>query len=165
MSRYHHNLETSKEYFTEVVTTHTFEDRVETIRAAQELEIEVCAGGIFGLGESEDDRVSMALTLRELRVDSVPINILIPLPGTPLENTSLMTPEQVLRSIALYRIIHPDVPVRLAGGREHVLQDFLGMAFMAGIDAMMIGGYLTQGGRQPEDDEKFVAAIKKIWTS
>ncbi|MBU0482045.1 MAG: biotin synthase BioB [Proteobacteria bacterium] len=165
MSRYHHNLETSREFFPKIVSTHTFDERVETILAAQEVGVEVCAGGIFGLGESEDDRISMAVTLSELRVDSVPINVLVPLPGTPLENMNPLTPEQVLRSIALYRIIHPDVPIRLAAGRESVLQDFLGMAFMAGVDGMMIGGYLTQRGRQPEDDEKFVAAIKKIWTS
>lgn len=165
VNRYHHNLEASKEFFPQVVSTHTFEDRINTIKACQEVGIEVCAGGIFGLGESEDDRISMALSLRELEVDSVPINILIPLPGTPLANLPAISVADVLRSIALYRLIHPKIPIRLAGGRESILNDLLGTAFMAGIDGMMIGGYLTQRGRSPEEDRRFVAEIQQIWTS
>ena len=98
----------------------------------------------------------MALSLRELKVDSVPINILIPLPGTPLAETPLMNPDQVLRSIALYRIIHPDVPVRLAGGREHVLRDFLSMAFMAGVDGMMEPEELCDSVIEALDQERFL---------
>jgi biotin synthase len=165
VSRYHHNLETSKEFFPQVVSTHTFEDRINTIRACQEAGLEVCAGGIFGLGESEADRISMALSLRELKVDSVPINILIPLPGTPLANLPAIPVAAILRSMALYRLIHPEVPIRLAGGRESILNDLLGTAFMSGIDGMMIGGYLTQRGRSPEEDSRFVAEIQQIWTS
>jgi biotin synthase len=163
MTRYHHNLETSKEFFPQVVTTHTFAERVETIVAAQSAGLEVCAGGIFGLGETEEDRVSMALTLRDLQVDSVPINILIPLPGTPLANQLPLTSLQILRAIALYRIILQDVPVRLAAGRESALQDFLSSAFMAGADGMMIGGYLTERGRAVEKDLEFVRQIRKLW--
>ncbi|MCK4838972.1 MAG: biotin synthase BioB [Desulfobulbaceae bacterium] len=165
VSRYHHNLETSKEFFPKVVSSHTFEDRVDTIKACQEADLEVCAGGIFGLGESEADRISMALSLRELKVDSVPINILIPLPGTPFADLPAIPVADVLRSIALYRLIHPKVPLRLAGGRESILNDLLGTAFMSGIDGMMIGGYLTQRGRSPEEDSRFVAEIQQIWTS
>ncbi len=165
ISRYHHNLEASEEFFPQVVSTHSFQDRVDTIRACQEVGLEVCAGGIFGLGESENDRVSMAMSLRELKVDSIPINILIPLPGTPLENMAPLSVAEVLRSIALYRLIYPEVPIRLAGGRETVLGDSLGLAFMAGVDAMMIGGYLTQRGRMPEEDRRFVAEMKNIWIS
>ncbi len=165
VSRYHHNLETSREFFPKVVTTHTFEDRVNTIKACREADLDVCAGGIFGLGESEDDRISMALSLRELKVDSVPLNILIPLPGTPLAEMAPIPAAEVLRSIALYRLINPEVPIRLAGGRETILTDLLGSAFMAGADGMMIGGYLTQRGRAPEDDRRFVAEIQRIWTS
>lgn len=165
VSRYHHNLETSREFFPEVVSTHTFDDRIATIQACQEAGLEVCAGGIFGLGESEKDRISMALTLRELKVDSVPINILIPLPGTPFAKLPAISVAEVLRSIALYRLIHPLVPLRLAGGRESVLNDLLGTAFMSGIDGMMIGGYLTQRGRSPEEDTRFVAEIKQLWTT
>jgi len=165
VSRYHHNLETSREFFPKVVATHTFEDRINTVKACQEAGLEVCAGGIFGLGESEDDRISMALTLRELKVDSVPINILIPLPGTPMADLPPIPVAEVLRSIALYRLIHPNIPIRLAAGRETVLADQLGAAFMAGADGMMIGGYLTQRGRSPEADNRFVAEMQRIWNS
>ena len=163
LTRYHHNLETSREFFEQVVSTHTFADRTDTIIAAQEAGLEVCAGGIFGLGESEDDRISMAMTLREHNVDSVPINVLIPLPGTPLAETEPLPVAEILRSIALYRLIFPDIPIRLAAGRETALSDFLSSALMAGADGMMIGGYLTQRGRSPEADHHLVAEIKRIW--
>ena len=163
LTRYHHNLETSKEFFEQVVSTHTFADRTDTIIAAQEAGLEVCAGGIFGLGESEDDRISMALTLREHNVDSVPINVLIPLPDTPLAETEPLAVAEILRSIALYRLIFPEIPIRLAAGRETALSDFLSSALLAGADGMMIGGYLTQRGRSPEADHHLVAEIKRIW--
>ena len=165
LSRYHHNLETSQEYFARVVTTHTFAERLETIRAAQEAGLEVCAGGIFGLGETEDDRVSMALTLAACRVDSVPINILIPLPGTPMAHNPPLSVHEILRAIALVRIILPAVPVRLSAGRETALKDFVGMAFMAGADGMMIGGYLTQQGRLPAEDQQLIEEIKRLWSA
>ncbi len=163
LSRYHHNLETSKEFFYEMVSTHTFKERVDTIRAAHEAGLEVCAGGIIGLGETEDDRVSMALSLAELQVESVPLNILIPLPGTPLADVQPLQIHEILRAIALFRLILPDVPLRLAAGRESQLADFLSSAFMAGADGMMIGGYLTQRGRKAETDRQFVAEIQKLW--
>ncbi len=165
MCRYHHNLETSKEFFPQVVSTHTFAERVATIVAAQDAGLEVCAGGIFGLGESEDDRISMGMTLRDLQVDSVPINVLIPLPGTPMAATESLPVLEILRSIALYRLIFPDLPIRLAAGRETALSDFLSSALLAGADGMMIGGYLTQRGRSPEDDHRLVAEMKRIWRS
>ena len=165
LSRYHHNLETSKEFFPQVVSTHSFDDRINTIVAAQEAGLEVCAGGIFGLGESEEDRISMALSLKECKVDSVPINILVPLPGTPFEKNQPLAALEILRAIALYRLIMPDIPVRLAAGRESALGDFLSSAFMAGADGMMIGGYLTQRGRSPEQDQQFVAEIKRLWST
>jgi len=165
VSRYHHNLESSREYFPQVATTHTFAERVATIRAAQEAGLEVCAGGIFGLGENEDDRISLALSLRELAVDSVPVNVLIPLPGTPLAGTTPLGVAEIIRSLALFRLILPEVPIRLAAGRESALGDFLGLAFMAGADGMMIGGYLTQRGRLPQDDQRFISEILRIWTT
>lgn len=165
VSRYHHNLESSREYFPQVATTHTFAERVATIQAAQAAGLEVCAGGIFGLGESEDDRISLALTLKELGVDSVPLNVLLPLPGTPLAGMKPLVVSEIMRALALFRLILPEVPIRLAAGRESAMKDFLGMAFMAGADGMMIGGYLTQKGRLPEDDQRFVAEILRIWTS
>jgi biotin synthase len=163
MSRYHHNLETSREYFDRIVSTHSFEERLDTIRAAQEEGLEVCAGGIVGLGESEDDRISLAVTLAELGVDSVPFNILIPLPGTPLSHLSPLSPAEILRAISLFRIICRKGPLRLCAGRESALGDFLAMAFMAGADGMMIGGYLTQRGRKPEEDHRLVDQVKELW--
>ncbi|NTV12866.1 MAG: biotin synthase BioB [Desulfobulbaceae bacterium] len=165
VSRYHHNLESSREYFPQVATTHTFAERLATIRAAQEAGLEVCAGGIFGLGESEDDRISLALTLKELAVDSVPLNVLIPLPGTPLAGMTPLGVAAIIRSLALFRLLLPEVPIRLAAGRESALGDFLGLAFMAGADGMMIGGYLTQRGRLPQDDQRFIAEITRLWTT
>lgn len=163
LSRYHHNLETSREFFPRIVTTHTFEERIATIQAARQAGIEVCAGGIIGLGESETDRISMALTLAELRVESVPLNILIPLPGTPLAEIKPLAKQEILRAIALFRLILPDAALRLAAGRESALNDFLSSAFMAGADGMMIGGYLTQRGRSAEMDRQFVHAIQDLW--
>ncbi len=164
VSRYHHNLESSREFFPKVATTHTFEERVATIRAAQETGLEVCAGGIVGLGETEDDRISMAVTLRDLEVDSVPFNILIPLPGTPLADRPMLSPKEILRAIALFRLICPEGPLRLCAGRESALDDLLGMAFMAGADGMMIGGYLTQRGRTPEADHQLVNRMQELWS-
>jgi biotin synthase len=164
LSRYHHNLESSREFFPRVCTTHTFEERLATIAAARAAGLEVCAGGIFGLGESEDDRISMALSLKECGVDSVPLNLLIPLPGTPMAGTAPISVAEVLRAIALYRLILPAVPIRLAAGRESLLRDFLAAAFLAGADGMMIGGYLTQGGRRPEEDHRFLRELAGLWS-
>jgi len=162
-SRYHHNLESSREYFPRVCSTHTFDDRLATIKAAHEAGLEVCSGGIFGLGESEADRVSMALTLLDCRVESVPLNILIPLPGTPMAGTPPLSKFEILRAVAIYRLILPAVPIRFAGGREVFLEDFLSLAFMAGMDGLMIGGYLTQAGRPPEKDNLFREEMIGIW--
>lgn len=163
LSRYHHNLEAAEAYFPRIATTHTFVERVETILAAKSAGLEVCAGGIFGLGESEDDRLALALTLRDLGVDSVPINLLIPLPGTPLFGTPPLPVRAILRSLALYRLLLPNIPIRLAAGRESALTDFLSAAFLAGADGMMIGGYLTERGRSPEMDLRFVTMIRELW--
>jgi len=164
VSRYHHNLEASREFFPKICTSHSFGDRVATIRAAQGVGLSVCSGGIFGLGESEADRLSMAMSLGECGIDSVPINILIPLPGTPCAGLPPLTIAEILRSIALYRLILPQAAIRLAAGRESALGDFLSSAFMAGADGMMIGGYLTQRGRSPEADLKFAEDVKQLWS-
>lgn len=164
MSRYHHNLESSERFFPQVTTTHTFADRITTIRAAQEAGLEVCSGGILGLGENEEDRLSMAATLAELAVDSVPLNILIPLPGTPLAAAEPLPIREILRGIAFCRLLLPQVCVRLAGGREVALNDSLASAFMAGADGMMIGGYLTQRGRTPAADREFAHQMVALWS-
>ena len=164
VSRYHHNLEASQEFFPQVCTSHSFADRVATIKAAQAVGLSVCSGGIFGLGESEADRLSMAMSLVEYGIDSVPINILIPLAGTPCADLPPLTIAEILRSVALYRLILPQAAIRLAAGRESALADFLSSAFMAGADGMMIGGYLTQRGRSPEADRQFAEDIQHLWS-
>jgi biotin synthase len=163
LTRYHHNLETSENYFNKVVTTHAFQDRIKTIKAAKKAGLEVCSGGIIGLGETMDDRIRMALTLKELDVDSVPINILVPIKGTGLENMPVLSNSEAIRTIAIFRIILKDKIIKIAAGRESVLKDFQAMAFMAGANGMLIGGYLTIKGRGVEEDWKLVEEVKMLW--
>jgi biotin synthase len=163
LSRYHHNIETSESFFPKVISTHSFEERISTIRTAKEAGLEVCSGGIIGLGESAEDRVEMALTLASLVVDSVPINILVPVPGTPLASQAPLSVEEIIRTIAMFRLIFPKIAIRIAGGRESALMDFQGLAFWAGADAMLIGGYLTIAGRPIEVDLRLVREVKRLW--
>jgi biotin synthase len=163
LSRYHHNIETSESFFPKVITTHSFKERISTIHAAKDVGLEVCSGGIIGLGESAEDRVSMALSLVGLGVDSVPLNILIPIPGTPLASQAPLSVEEILRTIAIFRLIFPKKAIRIAGGRESALMDFQGLAFWAGADAMLIGGYLTIAGRALDVDLRLVREIKRLW--
>jgi len=163
LKRYHHNLETSSRFFPKICTTHTYEERVQTIKSALEVGLEVCAGGIIGLGESEEDRYLMARDLAELGVHSSPLNILVPIKGTPLEKRPVLSMTEILRTVSIWRIVLPWAAIRLAGGREKVLRDIQALAFMAGADAMLIGGYLTTRGRCVEEDMEMTAHIKEIW--
>lgn len=163
LSRYHHNIETSSNFFPKIVTTHTFQERIETIKAAKRIGLEVCSGGIIGMGETFNDRIEMALQLKELDVDSVPINILVPIKGTALEKQDILSPIDALRTIAIFRIILKDKIIKIAAGRESILKDFQALAFMAGANGMLIGGYLTIRGRGVDEDWKLVEEIKKIW--
>ena len=163
VTRYQHNLETSARFFPQIVTTHTFDDRVRTIRAAKALGFVVCSGGIVGIGETREDRISLALTLRELQVDVIPINALMPIPGTPLADSAPISPAEVLKTIAIFRLIMPDKIIKLAGGRESVLKDFQAMAFLAGANGMITGGYLTQHGREVDEDQRLVEEVRAAW--
>lgn len=163
LSRYHHNIETSREHFPKIVSTHAFDDRITTVRNAVKAGLSTCCGGIIGMGETRQDRASMALTLKELNVDSVPINILMPLAGTPLAGAPPITMSEVLKTIAVFRIVMPDKTIKVAAGRESFLKDFQGMAFMSGANGMLIGGYLTQRGRSVEEDKKMIDEIYHIW--
>ena len=163
LSRYHHNLETSPGYFAKIVTTHTFSDRINTIRAAKRAGLEVCSGGIIGMGETLNDRIDLALTLKELGVDSVPINILVPIKGTALESLNPLSGSEAIRTIALFRIILKNKIIKIAAGRESILKDFQALAFMAGANGMLIGGYLTIKGREIDEDRRLVAEIKSLW--
>jgi biotin synthase len=152
LNRYHHNIETSREYFPRVCTTHTFDERIELLRHARELGLSACSGGILGMGESMEDRVSMAFTLRELDVDSVPLNFLMPNMGTPFENIKAITPLEALHSLALLRMVLPNKEIRICGGRGPALGQLHPLIFMAGADGFLIGNYLTTTGLAPADD-------------
>ncbi|MDI6741100.1 MAG: biotin synthase BioB [Smithella sp.] len=164
VSRYHHNIETSREFFPTIVGTHTFDERVATIKRAVVAGLSTCSGGMIGMGESRADRVSMVMTLKELDVDSMPINILLPVDGTPLTGIAPISVGEALKTIAIFRIALPDKVIRLAAGRENHLKDFQGMAFMSGANAMMVGGYLTKRGRPVEEDKKLAEEIRRAWT-
>lgn len=163
LSRYHHNIETSPNYYPNIVTTHSFQDRVATVRAAKRAGLEVCSGGIIGMGESWDDRIDMVIILKELDVDSVPINVLVPIKGTGLENIKILSCVDVIKTIAIFRIVLEDKIIKIAAGRESILKDFQAMAFMAGANGMLIGGYLTIKGRDINDDQALAEEVKRSW--
>jgi len=165
MIRYHHNIETSKENYPKIVTTHNFQERVNTIKNAYDAGFSICSGGILGLGESWEDRISMAETIKDLPVDSIPLNILVPIEGTGIYGIEQIKPEDVIRTIALFRMILKDRTIRVIAGRESQIKDYQAMAFMAGANGMMVGGYLTVNGRSEDDDKKLVSEIEQIWAS
>ncbi|MEW6531946.1 MAG: biotin synthase BioB [Thermodesulfobacteriota bacterium] len=156
VTRYNHNLETSREYYPEICTTHSYEQRVETVRTVLAAGMSACCGGIIGLGESPQQRLDLAFTLAELGVDCVPINILNPRPGTPLEHAMRPEPLEILKTVALFRLILPQATIKIAGGREANLGDFQAMALRSGANGMIIGGYLTTSGRSVEEDWEMV---------
>lgn len=156
INKIHHNLETSENYFPNICTTHTFAERVETIKRAKALGFKICCGGLFGIGESPRERIELAFTLKELDVESVPMNFFIPVKGTPLENTKKLSPEEILKTISIFRLILPVQDIIICGGREVNLRDLQSMIFQAGANGMMSGGYLTTGGRDQQTDLKMI---------
>lgn len=152
VTRYHHNLETAESFFPNICTTHAYERDVESLRAARAAGMEVCSGGIIGLGESREQRAELAWTLAELGVDSVPINFLNAIPGTRLEHMPRLAPQEALRTIALFRIMHPGRDILIAGGRSHVLGEWQSWLYAAGANGLMIGDYLTTSGAAFETD-------------
>ncbi len=154
--RYHHNLETSERFFPEICSTHTYRDKLRTIEAALSAGLSVCSGGIFGIGETWQDRVDMAFALKELDVDSVPINFLIPVKGTPMGELSYLNPIEALKIIGTYRFILPGKQIRVCGGRAQVLGEFNSMVFSSGSDAILTGNYLTTTGRTFGDDLELI---------
>lgn len=159
LKRYNHNLETSERHFSDVVTTHVFADRVNTIKAAQAAGLGICAGGVFGIGETEMDRIDMALQLRELGVDTIPMNFLHPIEGTPMGGYATLEPKEVLRIIALYRFVLPKVNLKIAGGRVLNLRDTQSWIFYAGATSILSGNYLTTAGRSVEEDMRMLSDL------
>lgn len=151
ITRIHNNLETSERFFGQICTTHDFADKVQAIKNAQAVGLEVCSGGIFGLGESVEDRIDMALSLRALNVNSVPINMLNPIAGTPLEHNAVLDSDTLTRIVAVYRFILPKQAIRLAGGRG-LLEDNGRQCFQAGANALITGDMLTTTGTTIEID-------------
>ncbi len=152
VTRYHHNLETSKRFYPEICGTQHWADRLKTVGQAKEVGLEVCCGGLFGLGETWQDRVELAKTLCRLEVDSVPINFFTPISGTPLGNRQPMPAEEALRIIALFRILMPRTSLRICGGRPTVLGSRWPELLDAGAESLMTGNYLTTSGFTTESD-------------
>jgi len=156
LDRLHHNLETSESFYPEICTTHDYADRVETVKAADDAGMEVCCGGIFGLGESLRQRVEMAFAIKDLPVDSVPVNFLNPRPGTKLEGRPFMQPLECLKIIAVLRLVMPDRRIIICGGRAENLRQLQPLVLLAGANGLMIGDYLTTQGRGSSEDIKMI---------
>lgn len=157
---YHHNLETARSFFPQICSTHDYEEDVATVRAAKKAGMAVCCGGIFGLGETPAQRIEMALTLRELDVDSVPLNFLNPIAGTRLADAANITPQECLVTIALYRLLLPGKTITVCGGREKNLRDLQSWIFFAGASGTMIGNYLTTTGRDTVADRQMLQDLQ-----
>lgn len=157
--RYNHNLEAPRAVFPEICTTHTWEDRVDTARLAIDAGMELCCGGIIGMGETLDQRIDFMFELAALEPAEVPINLLDPRPGTPMGDRTPITPREALQAIALFRLVLPGAWLRLAGGRERVLGELQGMGLLAGANALIVGNYLTTGGRSPDEDHALLDAL------
>jgi biotin synthase len=156
---YNHNLETASACFPSIVSTHTHGDRVATVQVAQAAGMNLCCGCILGLGETAQDRVNLAFEIRELRPSSVPLNVLHPIPGTPLEDQPPLPPLDIIRTIAMFRFAMPRTRLRLAGGREHNLRDLQCLSLVAGANALCLGDYLTTRGRPAEEDLQMIADL------
>ena len=161
--RINHNIETSERHYPNIVSTHPFAERVNTLKVAKAAGLSLCSGGIFGMGEVWQDRLDMMFTLRELGVDVMPINFLNAIHGTPLAGQPMLPPMECLKIIAICRFVLPNAELKVAGGREKVLRDLQSWIFFAGADSTMIGNYLTTYGRKPEMDHQMVMDLGLQW--
>jgi len=155
VDRVNHNLNTSEAYYGEICSTHTFADRVQTLKAVREAGIELCSGGIIGMGEQPIDLVRMAMSLRELRVHSIPVNFLHPIEGTPLEGTWRLNPRYCLKALAMFRFVNPTSELRIAGGRELHLGSMQALGLYP-ANSIFVGDYLTTKGQLPEEDYRMI---------
>ncbi len=156
VTRFNHNLESSRGHFPEICSTHSYDDRIATVRAAKAAGMEACCGGIMGMGETLEDRVELAMELRALEVESIPVNFLDPRPGTPLGNTPRLTPHDCLRALAMFRFVNPTRDIRVAGGREVNLRHLQSLALYP-ANSLFCNGYLTTAGQGPEADMRMIA--------
>lgn len=153
MRRYHCNLETAPSYFPKLCSTHTPQDKLRTIEWAREVGLEICCGGIIGMGESEEQRIEFAIALRETGAVSIPVNVLNPIPGTPLADTEPLSDDQVMRTVAMMQIIHPEATIRLAGGRN-MIKRIEPRLLYCGVSAFIVGDLLTTAGSDIDTDKK-----------
>jgi biotin synthase len=154
--RYHHNLETARSFFKNICTTHDYEEDIETIRSAKSAGLSVCAGALIGMGERISHRIELAETLRELNVDSVPLNILNPIKGTPLGQLKALPPMEILITIAIFRFMLPAKDIKLCGGKEKNLRQLLPLGILSGANSLMTGNYLTTVGRDSALDHEMI---------
>ncbi len=158
VDRINHNLNTSEAYHASICTTHTFRDRQATIANARKAGLEICSGGIIGMGESDEDVIDLALALRDVKPDSIPLNTLHPVSGTPLEDCLHLTPHRCLKVLCLFRLLHPRTEIRIAGGREYNLRSLQPLALYA-ADSLFVGGYLTTPGQPAGEAWKMIADL------
>ncbi|MGH2749511.1 MAG: biotin synthase BioB [Actinomycetota bacterium] len=158
--RYNHNLETARSFFPSIVSTHTWEERFQTCEYVHEFGMELCCGALLGMGETEVQRIELLMQLREAKPAEVPINFLNPRPGTPLGDRNLVEPLEAIRWIALFRLALPEVILRYAGGREVTLRELQAMGMTSGINALIVGNYLTTLGRRPQSDLQMISDLR-----
>jgi biotin synthase len=158
--RYNHNLETSRSFFPSIVTTHSWEERFETCEYVHEFGMELCCGALLGMGETDEQRIELLVQLRQVRPAEVPINFLNPRPGTPLGDRKLVEPLDAIKWIALFRLALPEVILRYAGGREVTLRELQAMGMTSGINALIVGNYLTTLGRKPQADLQMIDDLR-----
>ena len=156
---YNHNLQTSRRHFPRIVTTHSYDDRLDTLRQIKRAGMHVCSGALFGMAESWGDRIDLAMELRDIEPDVIPLNFLIPNQGTPLADAEPLNPMECLKIIAIYRFLFPRQEIKVAGGREANLRDLQSKIFLAGADSFLIGNYLTTCGQAPEADRQMVRDV------
>jgi biotin synthase len=159
VKRYNHNLETSKSFFNKICTTHSYEDRINTAKIVKEAGLELCSGGIIGMGETKEQRVELGVALSELQPDEVPVNMLLGREGTPHYNNNFISEKEIIQTIGTFRFLMPKTILKSAGGREVHLKGDDKKVLRAGANGIITGGYLTTEGNKPSDDFKMLKEI------